>query len=148
MEMHNRARDASINVLRIEEIINAIGNWKPLTINELPEQLRKELERVLPLNISVRSERNKTRKFPQLEVHENAYRIHYFHENNISSKEEKNVVLQLSIATVLIFCPRTFIDDELRLDETICSFCERYPEYANHATKVHNAIMEKIRVHK
>lgn len=144
MEKRNHAGDASFNALQINEIINAINNWEPLQLSNLPEQLRTLLERVLCRPFSIRLILNKTRNFPQLDVCDNKYRIWYYCEKPISLKEGKSIILQLSIATVLAACPYTFVDNELRLDETICSFCERYPKYANIATEVCNAITKKI----
>lgn len=144
MEKRNQAGDASINVRQTNEIINAIDNWEPLELINLPEQLRSLLEKVLNRSFSIRSIQNKTRKFPQLDVCENIYRIWYYCEKSSSLKEGKSIILQLSIATVLTTCPFAFVDNELRLDETICSFCERYPDYANIATEVCNAITKKI----
>ncbi len=144
MEKLNHAGDASFNVLQIREIIVAIDNWETLELSNLPEQLRSLLERVLCRPFSIRSILNKTRKFPQLDVCDNIHRIWYYCEKPISPKEGKSIILQLSIATVLTACPYAFVDNELRLDETICSFCERYPNYANIATEVCNAITKKI----
>ncbi len=144
MEMQNHAGDASIKARQINEIINAISNWEPLELSNLSEQLRNLLECVWTRQFSIRSRQNKTRKFPQLDVYDNIYRIWYYYEKTTSSKEGKSIILQLSIATVLTACPHTFIDNELKLDETICSFCERFPHYANFATEICNAITKKI----
>lgn len=112
--------------------------------DDIPSLMQEILIFVLRKRISITVKYAK-RQFPQLYTEDDCLYIRYYIENcNNNEAKQSNILLQLCIAAVLACCPNNFVDDCIALDETFCSFSEKWPIYANYANKLHNLISPKI----
>lgn len=85
------------------------------------------------------------RNFPQLFTEDSMLIIRCFYSKGSSNSSKwKNLSLQLSVAAVLACCPASFVDNEISVDETFCSFSRNCPDLANLANKLCHLIHQKI----
>lgn len=50
----------------------------------------------------------------------------------------------MCVAAVLACCPASFVDNEISVDETFCSFSQNCPDLANLANRLYHLIHQKI----
>lgn len=135
--------DKKINMLC--EYINQI---EAAEFKKLPDFLEDHLTLIEKRKIRlVRKTISKSncRNFPQFDTQNGIIAVWYFiSKDNPPVSQQETILMQLSIAAVLVFCGPLYVD-ELPADISILSFCRKWPEYANHATYLYNLLGQKFK---
>lgn len=146
---HNRAGDGSLTLVNAiyQEICNEI---KELDLQD-PDSMLRQIKRILtyvlrtPVNYSPR---RRQRDFPQVFDEESTRCIRYFTQKTCSSTEksaeQKNILFQVSTATVILCCPIEFIREKISFDETFSSFSEKWPMFAKMSNDLYDLILSKV----
>lgn len=110
---------------------------------DIPIEMQKILTCALNKTVII-SPRGLNRRFPQLYTEESRLHINYFIGKNSKHKSNwKSISLQISVAAVLACCSEKFVDEEISVDETFCTFSQKWPYLANFANQIHNLITSK-----
>lgn len=146
--IHCRAGDGSLTLVNAiyEEICNEIKELDLQDTDSMLQQLKRILTYVLRMPVNY-SPRRRQRDFPQVFDEESTRCIRYFTQKTRSSTksaEHKNILFQVSTATVILCFPVEFSRDKISFDESFSSFSEKWPAYAKMVNDLYDLILSKI----
>lgn len=145
MSIQNQAGDVQTQNLvnAICDAIQELDSQKQKS--DIPDRLQEILSHKLHRTVNI-SSRYRSRQFPQLYVQDFQLHIRYFIEKSIveDATKWKYIFLQLSVAVVLACCSSSFVEENLSIDETFRTFSQKWPAYANMATRIYKLILTKL----
>lgn len=142
MSIHNHAGDVLLES-KVNIICESIKQLTPQKQDEIIYQLQNIITNHLQYKTLILS-RNTSRKFPQVFREDNLLYIRYhFIKDKVSIPPKDNIFMQISIGTVLACCSHECIVD-IKIDETIGSFSQRYPWLVNYATLIYDLLISKV----
>lgn len=141
MSKQNRAGDVLLEP-KVNAICDSINKLQPQEQDDLIYQLEGIIASVLQYRVIILS-KNASGKFPQVFRENDLLCIRYHFSRDMVSTPPKNILMQISIGTILACCPHQRIED-IKIDETIGSFSQRFPDLVNFATRVYEQLILKI----